>query len=83
MNHNPLHGDSKSSQKQKKRKQTAEGSDEFSDSDQTTQQPTSQPTLNVPRFLVVKSEEKDRKVSDLSSFVIEKSISQSQDIRKV
>ena len=49
-------------------------SDESSDSDQTTQQPTSQPTLNVPRFLVVTSQDKDRKVSDLSPFVIEKSI---------
>ena len=62
----------KSSQKRKKSKQTAEESDESSDSDQTTQQPTSQPTLNVPRFLVVTSQVKDRKVSDLSPFVIEK-----------
>ena len=64
----------KSSQKRKKSRQTAEESDESSDSDQTTQQPTSQPTLNVPRFLVVTSQDKDRTVSDLSPFVIEKSI---------
>ena len=64
----------KSSQKRKKSKQTAEESDESSDSDQTTQQPTSKPTLNVPRFLVVTSQDKDQKVSDLSPFVIEKSI---------
>ena len=43
-------------------------------SDQSTQQPTSQPTLNEPRFLVAKSEEKDRKVTDLSPFAIEKCI---------
>ena len=30
--------------------------------------------MNVPRFLVVKSEEKDRKISDLSPFAIEKCI---------
>ena len=60
--------------KTEKSKQTAEESDESSDSDQTTQQPTSQPTLNIPRFLVVKSEEKDRKVSDLSPFAMEKCI---------
>ena len=65
-----------------KSKQTAEESDESLDSDQTTQQPTPQPTLNVPRFLVVTSPDKDRKVSDRSPFVIEKIFSQSQDIRK-
>ena len=54
--------------------QTAEESDESSDSDQTTQQSTSQPTLNVPGVLVVTSQDKDRKVSDLSPFVIGKSI---------
>ena len=64
----------KSSQKRKKSKQTAEESEESSDSDQTTQQPTSQPTLNEPCFLVVKSEEKDRKVPNLSLFVVEKNI---------
>ena len=64
----------KSPQKRKKSKQTAEESDESSDSDQTTQQPTSQATLNVPRFLVVTSQDKDRKVSDLSPFVKEKNI---------
>ena len=74
MNHILLHGDSNSLQKRKKSKQTAEESDESSDSDQTTRQPTSQPTFNVPRFLVVTSQDKDRKVSDLSPFVIEKSI---------
>ena len=64
----------KSSQKRQKSEQTAEESDESSDSDRTTQQPTSQPTLNVPRFLVVTSQDKDREESDLSPFVIEKGI---------
>ena len=61
-------------QNAKKRKQDTDESDESSDSEQTTQQSTSPPTLNVPRFLIVTSEEKDRKVSDLSPFVIEKCI---------
>ena len=38
------------------------------------QQLTTQPNANVARFLIVKSDEKDRKVSDLSPFAIEKSI---------
>ena len=57
--------------KTEKSKKTAEESDDFSESDQTTQLPTSQPTLNIPHFVVVKSEEKDQKVSDLSPFAIE------------
>ena len=60
--------------KTEKSKQTAEESDESSDSDQTTQQPTSQPTLNVSCFLVVKSEEKDGKISDLIPFALGKCI---------
>ena len=44
------------------------------DDELNAQQFTSQPTMNVARFLIVKSEEKDRKVSDLSPFAIEKSI---------
>ena len=58
--------------KNAKNKQIAEESDESSDSDRTTQQPTSQQTFNVPRFLVIKSGEKDQKVSDWSHFAIEK-----------
>ena len=44
------------------------------DDELTAQQFTSQQNANVARFLIVKSEEKDRKVSDLSPFAIEKSI---------
>ena len=46
-----------------------------SDEDElNAQQLTPQPTINLARFLIVKSEEKDRKVSDRSPFAIEKSI---------
>ena len=58
----------------KKRKQSAGESYESSDSEPETQQPTSSTLLNVPRFLVVKSQEKNRTMADLSSFVIEKCI---------
>ena len=44
------------------------------DDELNAQQFTSQQNANVARFLIVKSEEKDRKVSDLSPFAIEKSI---------
>ena len=44
------------------------------DDELNAQQLTSQPTANGARFLIVKSDEKDRKVSDLSPFAIEKSI---------
>ena len=44
------------------------------DGELNTQQFTTQPTMNVARFPFVKSEEKDRNVSDLSPFAIEKSI---------
>ena len=40
------------------------------DDELTAQQFTSQQNANVARFLIVKSEEKDRKVSDLSPFAI-------------
>ena len=68
---------------QKKGKQTAGESDESWDSDQIAQRPTSQPTLNIPRLLVVKSEEKDRQVLDLSPFAIKTAFNQSLGIRKV
>ena len=67
MNHNPHMGDP-NRYKNGKSKQTVKESNESSDSDQSSQQPISQPTWNVPHLLVVKSEEKDRKVSDLSPF---------------
>ena len=44
------------------------------DDELNAQQLTTQPNANVARFLIVKSDEKDRKVSDLSPFAIEKSI---------
>ena len=44
------------------------------DDELNAQQLTTQPNANVARFLTVKSDEKDRKVSDLSPFAIEKSI---------
>ena len=44
------------------------------DDELNAQQLTTQPNANVGRFLIVKSDEKDRKVSDLSPFAIEKSI---------
>ena len=44
------------------------------DDELNAQQFTSQQNANVARFLIVKSEEKDRKVTDLSPFAIEKSI---------
>ena len=44
-----------------------------SDEDElNAQQLAPQPTINVARFLIVMSEEKDRKVSDISPFAIEK-----------
>ena len=52
----------------KKRKQSAGESSQSSDSKTETQQPTSPTLLDVPRFLVVKSQEV------LSPFVIEKCI---------
>ena len=58
----------------KKRKQSAGESYESSDSESETQQPTSPTRLNVPRFLVVKSQEENRTMADLSPFVIEKCI---------
>ena len=42
------------------------------DDELNAQQLTSQTNANVARFLIVKSDEKDRKVSDLSPFAIEK-----------
>ena len=69
------HKQKKSSQNNiKKRKQSAEESYESSDSGSETQQPTSPTLLNVPRFLVVKSQEEKRTMADLSPFVIEKCI---------
>ena len=44
------------------------------DDELTAQQLISQSNLNEARFLIVKSEEKDRTVSDISPFAIEKSI---------
>ena len=44
------------------------------DDELNAQQLTSQPNANVARFLIVKSDEKDRKVSNLSPYAIEKSI---------
>ena len=44
------------------------------DDELNAQQLTSQPNANIAPFLIVKSEEKDRKVLDLSPFAIEKSI---------
>ena len=58
----------------KKCKQSLGDSYESSDSEQDTQQPTSSTLLNVPRFLVVKSQEENRTMADLSHFVIEKCI---------
>ena len=58
----------------KTRKQSAGESYESSDSGSETQQPTSPTLLNVPRFLVVKSQEEYRTMADLSTFVIEKCI---------
>ena len=58
----------------KKRKQSAGESYESSDSGSETQQPTSPNLLNVPRFLVVKSQEEKRTMADLSPFVIEECI---------
>ena len=58
----------------KKRKHSAGESYESSDSGSETQQPTSSTLLNVPRFLVVKSQEEKRTMADLSPFVIEKCI---------
>ena len=69
------HKQKKSSQTNvKKRKQSAGESYESSDSGSETQQPTSPTLLNVPRFLVVKSQEEKRTMADLSPFVIEKCI---------
>ena len=58
----------------KKRKQSAGKSYESSDSESDTQQPTSPTLLNVPGFLVVKPQEENRTMADLSPFVIEKCI---------
>ena len=58
----------------KKRKQSAGESSESSDSGLETQQPTSPTLLNVPRFLVVKSQEEKLTMADLSPFVVEKCI---------
>ena len=69
------HKQKKSSQTNvKKRKQSAGESYESSDSGSETQQPTSPKLLNVPRFLIVKSQEEKRTMADLSPFVIEKCI---------
>ena len=67
------HKHKKSSQNNvKKRKQSTGESYEASDSEPETQQTTS--LLNVPRFLVVKSQEEKRTMADLSPFVFEKCI---------
>ena len=58
----------------KKRKPSAGESYKSSDSESETQQLTSPTLLNVPRFLVVKSQEENRTMADLSPFVIEKCI---------
>ena len=58
----------------KKCKQSLDDSYQSSDSEQDTQQPTSSTLLNVPRFLVEKSQEENRTMADLSHFVIEKCI---------
>ena len=69
------HKHKKSSQNNvKKRKQSAGEAYESSYSESETQQPTSPTLLNVPRFLVVKSQEENRTMADLSPFVIEKCI---------
>ena len=69
------HKQKKSSQNNvKKRKHSAGESYESSDSGSETQQPTSPTLLNIPRFLVVKSQEEKRTMADLSPFVIEKCI---------
>ena len=47
------------------------------------QQLTSQSNANVARFLIVKSNEKDRKVSDLFPFAMEKVFKQLLAIQKV
>ena len=44
------------------------------DDELNAKQLTSQSNANVTRFLIVKSDDKDQKVSDLSPFAIEKSI---------
>ena len=56
------------------RKLSAGESYESSDSESETQQHTSPTLLNVPRFIVVKSQEENRTMADLSPFVIEKCI---------
>ena len=67
------HKQKKSSQNNvKKRKQTAGESYESSDSGSETQQPTSPTLLNVPRFLVVKSQEEKRTMADLSMLLSRK-----------
>ena len=53
------------------------------DDELNAQQLTLQPNSNVARFLIVRSDEKDRKVSDLSPFAIEKAFKQSLAIQKV
>ena len=54
--------------------QSTEESYESSDSGSEAQQPTSPTLLNVPRFLVVKSQEEKQTMADLSPFLIEKCI---------
>ena len=44
---------------------------------------TSQQNANVARFLIVKSEEKDKKVSDLSPFAIKRAFKQLRAILRV
>ena len=58
----------------KKSKQSAGESYKSSDSESETQQPTSPTLLNVPRFLVVKSQEESRTMADPSPFVTGKCI---------
>ena len=54
------------------------------DDELNAQQLTSESNANVARFLIVKSDEKDRKVSDLSPLAIEKkAFKQLLAIRKV
>ena len=52
------------------------------DDELNAQQFTSQQNANVARFLIVKSEEKDREVSDLSSFAMKRAFKQLQAILK-
>ena len=58
----------------KNRKQSTAVIYESSDSESETQQPTSPTLLNILRFLVVKSQEENRTMADLTPFLIEKCI---------